>query len=60
MEEESISSNTCGYIKIDKLFIKDVDKLYEKYLIIKEILKKEIIQELSDQELSDQELSNQE
>ena len=55
MEEESISSNTCGYIKIDKLFIKDVDKLYEKYLIIKEILKKEIIQELSDQELSDQE-----
>ena len=53
MEEESISSNTCGYIKIDKLFINDVDKLYEKYLIIKEILKKEIIQELSDQELSD-------
>ena len=41
MEEETISSNTCGYIKIDKLFIKDVEKLYEEYLKVKEILKKE-------------------
>ena len=55
MEEEYISSNTCGYIKIDRMFINDVEKLSKEYLRIKEILKKEIIQELSEQELSEQE-----
>ena len=57
MEEESISSNTCGYIKIDKLFINDVEKLYREYLRIKDILKKEIIQESSEQESSEQDTS---
>tara|TARA_B100000767_G_C19400592_1_gene383762 strand:- start:361 stop:513 length:153 start_codon:yes stop_codon:yes gene_type:complete len=46
MEEEFIASNTYGYIKVDKLFIKDVGDLYKEYLKIKDILKKEIIQEL--------------
>jgi len=55
MEEEIISSNTCGYIKIDRMFINDVEKLCKEYLRIKDILKKEIIQELSEQELSEQE-----
>lgn len=46
MEEEVISSNTIGYIKVDALFIKEVSDLYKKYLIIKDSLKKEIIKEL--------------
>ena len=54
MEEEIISSNTCGYIKIDRMFINDVEKLCKEYLRIKDILKKEIIQELTEQESSEQ------
>jgi len=43
--EEVINSNTCGYIKIDKMFIDDIENLYQEYLRIKEKLKKEIIKE---------------
>ena len=46
MEEEIISSNTIGYIKVDKMFITDVENLYKEYLIIKENIKKEIIEEM--------------
>jgi hypothetical protein len=46
MEEEYISSNTIGYIKTDKMFISDVEKLYKEFLRIKDIIKQEIIQEL--------------
>ena len=46
MEEEYISSNTIGYIKVDKMFISDAEKLYKEYLRIKDIIKQEIIQEL--------------
>jgi hypothetical protein len=48
MDEEYISSNTIGYIRVDKMFIKDVEELYKEYLIVKESLKKEIIKELSE------------
>jgi hypothetical protein len=33
---EIIETNTCGYIKVDKLFINDVKDLKEEYLKIKE------------------------
>ena len=45
MDEEIINSNTCGYIKIDKMFINDTEKLFTEYLRIKDKIKKEIIQE---------------
>ena len=51
MEEEYIPSNTCGYIKVDKMFISDAEKLSKEYLRIKDIIKQEIIQEL---EINDQ------
>jgi EAL domain-containing protein (putative c-di-GMP-specific phosphodiesterase class I) len=47
MEEEIIQSNTFGYIKIDKMFIKDVENLKKEYLIIKEKIIKEIIDEIN-------------
>ena len=50
MEEEYIPSNTCGYIKVDKMFISDAEKLYKEYLRIKDIIKQEIIQELENNE----------
>jgi len=50
MEEEVISPNTIGYIKVDTLFITEVANLHAKYLIIKEALKKEIIKELSEKD----------
>jgi len=43
--EEVINSNTCGYIKIDKMFIDDIEQLHGEYLRIKDILIKEIIKE---------------
>jgi len=54
MDEIIVNSNTCGYIKIDRMFISDVDELYMEYLKIKEKIKKEIIEELS----NDPKLSN--
>ena len=47
--EEVINSNTCGYIKIDKMFIDDIEQLHGEYLRIKEKLKKEIIEELNEE-----------
>ena len=47
--DEVINSNTCGYIKIDKMFIDDIENLYQEYLRIKEKLKKEIIEELNEE-----------
>jgi len=32
MDEEYISSNTIGYIKVDKMFISDAEKLYKEFL----------------------------
>ena len=46
MDEEYISSNTIGYIKVDKMFISDAEKLYKEYLRIKDIIKQQIIKEL--------------
>ena len=45
MDKESVETNTCGYIKVDKLFITDVKKLKWEYLEIKERIKKEILKE---------------
>ncbi len=45
MDKETIETNTCGYIKVDKLFITDVKKLKSEYLEIKERIKKEILKE---------------
>lgn len=45
MDKETVETNTCGYIKIDKLFITDVNNLKEKYLEIKEKIKNEILKE---------------
>lgn len=42
---EIIDTNTCGYIKIDKLFITDVKNLEREYLQIKEKIKNEILKE---------------
>ena len=42
---EIIETNTCGYIKIDKLFISDVKNLKVQYLEIKERIKNEILKE---------------
>jgi len=46
--DEVINSNTCGYIKIDKMFIDDIEKLYGEYLKVKDKMKKEIINELTE------------
>ena len=45
MENEIVETNTCGYIKIDKLFITDVNNLKSDYLKIKEKIKNEILKE---------------
>jgi len=42
-KEEIIETNTCGYIKIDKLFIGDIKELKTEYLRIKEEIEKEIL-----------------
>ena len=44
-KQEIIETNTCGYIKVDKLFITDVKKLKSEYLQIKERIKNEILKE---------------
>lgn len=44
-KQEIIETNTCGYIKIDKLFITDVINLKCEYLEIKESIKNEILKE---------------
>lgn len=44
-KQENIQTNTCGYIKVDKLFITDVKNLEREYLLIKEIIKNEILKE---------------
>lgn len=44
-KEENIQTNTCGYIKVDKLFITDVKNLEREYLLIKENIKNEILKE---------------
>ena len=43
---EEIKSNTCEIIKIDKLFLKDVEKLKQEYMKQKDKILNEIIQEL--------------
>jgi uncharacterized protein YfcZ (UPF0381/DUF406 family) len=45
---EIIETNTCGYIKVDKLFINDVKDLKEEYLKIKESIINEILKELTE------------
>ncbi len=45
MDKEVVETNTCGYIKVDKLFITDVKKLKRDYLEIKEKIKNEILKE---------------
>ena len=45
MDKETIETNTCGYIKVDKLFITDVNNLKSEYLEIKERIKNEILKE---------------
>ncbi len=45
MDKETVETNTCGYIKVDKLFIKDVNNLKSEYLKIKERIKNEILKE---------------
>ena len=45
MDKETVETNTCGYIKVDKLFITDVKKLKSEYLEIKERIKNEILKE---------------
>ena len=44
-KQEIIETNTCGYIKVDKLFITDVKNLKSQYLEIKESIKTEILKE---------------
>jgi hypothetical protein len=44
-KQEIIQTNTCGYIKVDKLFITDVKNLEREYLLIKESIKNEILKE---------------
>ena len=44
-KQEIIQTNTCGYIKVDKLFITDVNNLKSQYLEIKERIKNEILKE---------------
>ena len=44
-KQEIIETNTCGYIKVDKLFITDVKNLKWEYLEIKEKIKNEILKE---------------
>ena len=45
MDKEVVETNTCGYIKVDKLFITDVKKLKSDYLKIREKIKNEILKE---------------
>ena len=45
MDKEVVETNTCGYIKVDKLFITDVKKLKSDYREIKEKIKNEILKE---------------
>ena len=45
MDKETVETNTCGYIKVDKLFISDVKQLKIDYLEIKEKIKNEILKE---------------
>ena len=42
-KQEIVQTNTCGYIKVDKLFITDVKNLEREYLEIKERIKQEIL-----------------
>jgi hypothetical protein len=44
-KQEIVQTNTCGYIKVDKLFITDVKNLEREYLLIKEHIKNEILKE---------------
>ena len=45
MDKETVETNTCGYIKVDKLFITDVKNLNKEYLEKKEKIKIEILKE---------------
>ena len=44
-KEEIVETNTCGYIKVDKLFITDVKNLKFEYLRKKKKIKNEILKE---------------
>ena len=54
MDEIIVNSNTCGYIKIDRMFISDVGELQIEYLRLKEKIKKEIIEELTNDDHNDE------
>ena len=43
---DTIESNTCKIIQIDKLFINEIKELKQKYLIIKQKIFQEIINEI--------------
>ena len=45
--EEEIKSNTTEIIKIDKMFVKDVQQLKQKYIEIKNKIYNEIFQEIN-------------
>ena len=47
--KNDIQSNTCEIIKIDKFFIKEVDKLKKEYLKIKDKIFTEIIQDFENE-----------
>ena len=42
---EIIETNTCDYIKVDKLFVSDVIRLKEEFIKLKENIKTEILKE---------------
>ena len=44
-DPEIIETNTCDYIKVDKLFISDVIRLKEEFIKLKENIKAEILNE---------------
>ena len=49
MDNEEIKSNTCEIIKVDRLFIKDIEKLKHEYHRIKDKIFQEIVQEIMDE-----------
>ena len=44
-DPEIIETNTCDYIKVDKLFVSDVISLKEEFIKLKENIKAEILKE---------------
>ena len=44
-DPEIIETNTCDYIKVDKLFVSDVTRLKEEFIKLKENIKTELLKE---------------